>query len=132
MNDNIGNGQQGTNQNGIRLGIVLLVIVVVIGSVMVLNKEKREKELTFDYANASVVWDNESTIMVKLNKSYIYNVKVIGQSKSNNIEVEKSLTTINGTENVTFYIDDMLNDYMTIWVEVENVTNGVKEKQKWM
>ncbi len=133
MNDNIGNVQQGTNQNGIRLGIALLVIVVIIGSVIIMNKKEKEKELTFNYAGATVKWANESNIQINFNSSMnFFNVRVIGIHEDSNHEVEKYNNTINAESNVTFYIEDMIDDGMEIWIEIDNVSLDVKEKQKWM
>lgn len=133
MNDSNPKTLNVRTQHFLRVGISVLVIVVIIGSVMVLDKKEKERELDFSYARATVGWQDESNITIYLhNKSCIYDIKITGIDTKTNHEVELFNNTIVGKDNVSFYIDNMVKDGMDIWVEIENVTFEIKEKQKWM
>ncbi|MCK4544716.1 hypothetical protein KAU43_04195 [candidate division WOR-3 bacterium] len=133
MNNTGDNGEQGNNQNAIRLGIVLLVIVVVIGSVMIMGKHSDEEDIDMKYVGAVVSWQDENNIQIVLiNSTDIYNIRVIGLDEENDHEVILSNTSSFEVNNITFDLTDMIDDDMGIWIEVENANTEIKETIRWM
>lgn len=116
----------------LRIGIVLLVIAVVIGSVMIMENKNENTDLDFKYVDAKVVWKNDMCIEITFgNVSNIYNIRVICEDEDTDHEVILSKSTISGTNNITFDLTDMIDDDMAIWIEVENATIDVKETIRW-
>lgn len=119
----------------IRMGVILVVAVAVILSTQVRLMNPKEsdegKQVPFYYAGASVEWVNDSVVQINIwNNSTIYTIRVIGKN-AEGIEVEAEKNVTLGVDNITFNIEKLMLDNMTIWVEVENGTEGIKERQIW-
>lgn len=124
--------QNKTSHTFIRLGIVLLVFVVIVGSVMIMGKHSDEEDINMKYVGAVVSWGEGNTVQIVLNNSTdIYNVRVIGLEEDNDHEVILSNTTSFDEGNITFDLTDMIDDGMSIWIEIENANTEVKETIRW-
>ena len=120
--------QNKTSHTFIRLGIVLLVFVVIIGSVMIMGKHNDEEDIDMKYVGAVVSWQDGNNIQIVLkNSTDIYNVRVIGLDEENDHEVILSNISSFEVNNITFDLTDMIDDDMGIWIEVENANTEVKE-----
>ena len=108
--------------------IVIMLFMFVIIGVIYLNQQKIEKKnMEFDHVWAVVEWTDENNITIEpMNTTTQIHAKVIGINEG--IEVEYNQTNL-CSDNITFDLTKMLEDNMEIWVEIENIGYGIKERQ---
>lgn len=117
----------------IRFMAIIIVTIIIFGWLMIdmKQKESRKKVLSFDHVLVTVEWKDQENITINLNKSRLYRIKIIGINTETGHEVEESNLSSHGEENKTFYIGRLMDNDMEVWIEIEDLTYNVREKQQW-
>lgn len=113
-----------------RLIIIFVVVMVGMGGLIYMYPEQvKDQGLDFTYVGARVEWSDQNNISISFtNNSSQCTAKVIGINEEGK-EVELRSSNL-CSENITFNLTQMLEDEMEIWIEIENIGESIKEKQK--
>ena len=118
-------------QNNIRIFIVLLVVIVIIISVIVMKDQKEKMEVEYNYVDATVEWDNDTSLMIRYSNDSAYEIKVIGEDDNGRVVAEYSTSPNLTTNYTTIDIERMMNDNLKIFVEIHNLSTGYREIHEW-